>query len=872
MSNRIINAIEQVLTAWVIYVFRHRQVVIGIIGALTFACGYLAMSRLAVDTDTRKMINPALEYRQQQIAFDEAFPQFGQNITVVMRGESADEVHAFAQLLQSRLMQKNDVIADVYDPRLDPYFRRNGLLFLSVSELEAKLSRISRAAPLLGALYENPTPSGFFDSLAKVTDLARRDGVDIDEIEPVFREMNAVIEAREQGNPRALSFARLMQDAAEPSHSTPDLLVLSVKPKQDFSQLFPARAAADAIRAEIDLINQESQLTPWNIETNLTGLPILRMEELQSVSRGIELSFVISLLLVGSLLLVAFRSPKPAITTVVAIISSLVITAGIATVVVGALNLVSVAFTVLLLGLGVDFAIHLGLHVQERLMTGDPPEKALRQGISEIGAPLALCMPTTVIAFLAFVPTDFAGMAQLGVVASIGVVVAFVVTISLVSANTATAAPTGRLKEPKAHRRRLASMPVRALLALLVVAVGVASLFRLQDVKFDPDPMSLRDPFSASVTAFNWLMDDSRIQPYRLNIVAQSLEEADRIAEDLKAIDKVGRVLTLSSFIPQNQEDKLFLIDVASGALSWAFEAEAAPVEENDFASSVRGLIQNLNAMADQADAATLAQALERLSPEQRQALGHDVMHLWPYTAAQLRASLSAYPVSLTDLPPQLVERYRTPDGRYRVEIVPQEKLLTATDRAAFVAAVTASYPQATGEIVGLVRSSTVVSSAMIQATATALVLVFVFLLIVLQDTTISVLVLLPVLLAAVLTSVIGTEVGLNYNFANVIVLPLLIGLGIDNGIHLGLRARALASGSAVLGTSTPRAILFSTLTTIAAFGSLILSDHRGTASMGALLSLAIGMSLLCSLIVLPVLMDGVIRLRQRCRKKGRTA
>ena len=116
--------------------------------------------------------------------------------------------------------------------------------------------------------------------------------------------------------------------------------------------------------------------------------------------------------------------------------------------------------------------------------------------------------------------------------------------------------------------------------------------------------------------------------------------------------------------------------------------------------------------------------------------------------------------------------------------------------------------------------------------------------------------IILPLVLAAILTAATGVLLDLPFNYANVIVLPLLIGIGVDSGIHLVLRHQQVTAGEGVFGTSTPRAVLFSALTTVASFGSLMLSPHRGTASMGELLSIAIAFTLICTLIVLPAVFN----------------
>ena len=208
--------------------------------------------------------------------------------------------------------------------------------------------------------------------------------------------------------------------------------------------------------------------------------------------------------------------------------------------------------------------------------------------------------------------------------------------------------------------------------------------------------------------------------------------------------------------------------------------------------------------------------------------------------------------MEIETLPAALRSRYLSDDGQWRVDILPEADVREFSALKSFVDDVAATIPDLTGGAYQSIKAGETISSAMLQATGIAFAIVAAMLIFFIRRLRLVALVLFPLALAAVLTAATGVLLDIPFNYANVIVLPLLIGIGVDSGIHLVLRHDQVAAGEGVYGTSTPRAVLFSALTTVASFGSLTLSPHRGTASMGELLSIAIAFTLICTLVVLP--------------------
>ncbi|HKK28769.1 MAG TPA: MMPL family transporter, partial [Alphaproteobacteria bacterium] len=655
------------------------------------------------------------------------------------------------------------------------------------------------------------------------------------------------------GTPQALSWQGLLSEEEGINQRLIWLL-----PKLDFGELQPAKPALKAIDEELALLRP---MLHDGTTVGVTGNPALRADELESVVVGIGMSLALSLALVAVLLLIGLRSFAGSAFTIICLIVSIVLTTGFAAIAVGELNLISIAFAVLLIGLGLDFAIHFLLHVREAERSGKKRHHALTGTAKVVGPALALSAPTTAIAFFSFMPTDFVGMAQLGLIGGVGVLIAFVVSMTLLPALLALvrSRPAARVRSPvdppiTGRPRRIGS-----LLPLLILVLGVAAAAALPFVRFEADPMALRAPESRSVTAFQWLYEEERTVPYRASLLVQSEEEAKAAAAQFQELAVVKAANTVSDLVPENQDAKLDLLDISAPSFLYAIEGPGLdlPTAAPELTPAA-ALAKRLQDARDGTGAAALAAALNsfraetELNPEFAEHVQKDVFRYFPQLIELLTSQLDAGFVTVESLPEAMRERFVADDGTRRVEIVPAADMRNLDAREAFVEAVKAVEPEVTGGAVQVVEAGETVASAMLQATLTALVLVVVLIGTLLRDPVRAGLVVIPLALAAFLTCAAGVLFGVPFNYANVIVLPLLIGAGVDSSIHLLLRSGKLSESGRLFSTSTPRAVTFSALTTVAAFGSLALSPHRGTASMGELLAIAIGFMLLTTLTVLP--------------------
>jgi hopanoid biosynthesis associated RND transporter like protein HpnN len=829
------------------------------------------------------MISERLKWRQTYLAYKEAFPQYFGDIVVVIDGATPDLADQARDRLAESLERETGLFESVYLPGGGSFFKRHGLLYLDIEELEDLSDNLAQVQPFLGKVVQDQSLIGLFSMLDSAME-AVLDGEEVDLV-PVFDRLSDAFGARIDNRFHRVSWQELMLGRT----STPDerRRFIMLQSRLDFTELLQGEAAIAKIR---ELSKELALDEAHGVVVRLTGSVALANEELMSVSTGTGLAGLFALFMVGMVLFVALRSLRLMIASMLTLLAGLIGTAAFATYAVGSLNLISVAFAVLYIGLGIDYTIHLCLRYRELVEQGLPHASAFRQAAGDVGASLVLCGVTTSAGFYAFIPTAYAGVSELGLISGTGMYISLLTNLTLLPAllSLMPLSPekvgkpviwrsvTGRFMDALMRHRR--AVWVGALV------VGVASAVLLPGVEFDYNPINLRDPKTESVATFNELLAESDTSPLTIVTVTPDAKTARETAARLKKLDLVDEALTLKDFVPEDQEEKLDIIGEMDLILGPELELESEPPSRDleRRLHSLGELRANLESFVREADPEQTSSAkrllelvlrfedeLEGRTRSEREKmldeLEESLVAALPERLKTLRTSLETGPVEFDNLPKDLVERWVSSDARYRVEVFPRENIVDNEALKRFVEQVRPAVPDATGLPVVILKSGEAVVRAFEQAFLYALVFICLLLLALLRSTVDHFLVLTPLFLAGLLMGAASVLLDIPFNFANIIALPLLLGIGVDNGIHMVLRTRAAppADGN-LLNTSTARAVFYSALTTVASFGGLAFSAsfgglafsrHLGMASMGQLLAIGLSLTLLCTLIVLPTLL-----------------
>ena len=859
-------AFRAILTRWVDGVRRRAVLVLALSLAVAAASGWYAATHTAIDTNTNDMLSPDLPFQRDADRMSNAFPQLDDLIVVVIDGATADQADDAARKLSAALRGKTDAVRGVFYAEGDPFFRRNGLLYLDQDELSKLTDRLAGAQAFLGKLWHDPSLRGLFDVLGLAIDNVDRTAPPA-ELATVINAVARTVEDADAGKPGVMSWSELLSNGSVAGQDPRRRLVL-VQPKFDYGSLQPAGHAIDTIRATAKSLG----LTPANgVTVRLTGSPPLNEEELDSVLSGMEFATALSAALVLGLLFWGLKSPRMALGNLLTLFVGLLWTAGFASVAVGRLNLLSIAFAVLFIGLSVDFGIHFALRVREAMDRGDALAPAMRWAVDTAGGPITLCAVAAAISFFSFMPTNYLGLAELGLIAGTSMIIALFANFTVLPAIMAIVTP--RLRHalpPRALRQQHAvgSFIVRHARAVIVgagiLAVGAAAL--VPRARFDFDPIDLKNPKSESVATLHDLMKSGQSGAYDMDILAPNLPAARNLAKRLEKLPEVKDATTIDDYVPKDQDAKLAIIDQAALFLLPAFQGEPGPPPSD---AERRAALDKLRALLARHLAAVgqptpLTRAMQRLQgalaklPSTRAALGdleHRLMSTLPERLRDLRESLQAGKVTEADLPAALRERMIAADGRVRVDVTPRGDMHDHAALERFAAAVQTVAPHATGAPAIIIGAANTIIGAFLDAGAISIIAIAILIGIILRRAGEVALVFAPLLVAALLTVAAAVLLGMPFNYANVIVLPLLFGLGVASGINLVMRARLLAPRlDGLFESTTPRAVIFSALTTIASFGTMGFSGHPGTASMGILLAVALALTMTTSLVVLPAL------------------
>ena len=490
---------------------------------------------------------------------------------------------------------------------------------------------------------------------------------------------------------------------------------------------------------------------------------------------------------------------------------------------------------------------------------------------------------TTSIGFFAFIPTPFTGIAELGLISGAGMFISLIVSLTLLPALISVFPPnpaTVKLSPPGSGALgRVLEWPYTHARAIWIGAalLALGSLALAPKAYFDYDPIDLRDPHSESVSTFRDLLRDTSIPTLTLAVLEPDAQHARKMSEKLGKLPLVRHALSLQDLVPADQDAKLGIIGDLNLSLGPAIVGDGGALKlaarADDYAAihelgqDLPGYVQQNQGKPAAAAAQKLAEALNKLDAawQQGDSAAHDallgrlretLLSALPPQIDGLRDALQAQPVTEADLPSQLTRRWKTADGQYRVEIWPKEVLDGPAPMERFVAQVRTVAPDVTGSAVGYIESGHAVVGAFKQAFTYSFIAITILLLVMLRSFADMLLVLIPLLLAGLLTVAGSVLFKVPFNFANVIALPLILGVGVDYGVYLAQRGRLAASAHVnLLQTGTARAVLFGALITTANFGDLMLAKHPGIVSMGVLLSVGLLMTLICALVLLPSLL-----------------
>jgi hopanoid biosynthesis associated RND transporter like protein HpnN len=862
---------KQLIEWWIHTIQSYSSLVIIITILITVGVLFYSIRNFKINADLNSMISEKLHFRKLEEDFSKAFPQLNDTIVVVIDADTDERAISARERMAGRLKKETGLFKTIYEPEGGKFFERNGLLYLSPKELEELADKLAGAQPFLAYLSRDLSLRGLFSVIEMALGHAEVEEPRDRSINLLFDQMSKTFESVFTNRPYQISWERVMLGDKQFAEQRRQFIIL--QPYLDATRLSAGEAALETVHH----IANELEINEANrVKVRITGDVALSHENMVEVRNSTGVATLVSIFLVGIVLFVGLgRSGRLVFASLTTLIIGLIWTTGFALAVIGSLNLISITFAVLFIGLGIDYSIQFCLRYRELILSGYRHLDGIISTAKSVGRSLLLSCITTSVGFYSFVPTAYSGVAELGMISGTGMFISFFANFTILPALLTLLPIKGCKDLPLLSGKTVVTLPYKYSKAIrigaLILALG-AGIF-LPRVFFDYNPLNLYSKTSESIITIKELFKNPETQPWIISILMKDEEDAKKLAERLKKLKDVKMALTLSDLVPEDQSEKLSIISdialfmppVLEGLTVKHLSHKQGIKALNSFEGALKKSLHSSSEAANPSFQHLYAsiQQFKSLLVDQDKAdsafaaLEDGLLTNLPSLFNRLETLLQATAFNEKDLPHQLVDQYVSVDGRYRLQVFPRENIMNVDALKRFVNAVRTIAPDATDAPVSIYESGRAIVSSFRQASLYSLVVITLVLLISIRNLYVTALILTPLLFAMLLTAAASVLLDIPLNFANVIVVPLLLGVGVHSGILFILRYQTEPPPDGnMLRTSTARSILVSTLTTMISTGSLSFSPHRGISSMGILLTICFGLIILGILVLLPALLE----------------
>jgi uncharacterized protein len=857
---------------------------------LAGACVWYTLNFLEFDASRDNLVGGDKRYHQNFLKFKQEFP-LPDELVVVVESENKEKNRQFVERLGARLEAETNLFMDVVYKGDLKMLGPKALLFVPEEDLAALHSTLRDYRPFLEK-FSTAT------NLTSLFNLVNRQ----------FRTAGGEANAQTESLIKALPALEGIIDQAAASLEragtppAPGINALFGGGDEAESQMYitfangriylvTTRAAQEPLNPEavrrLRQLVSETQIEVPGLNVGITGEPVLEVDEMAQSQKDTQKATVIALTLVALLFIYGYRETGRPIKAVVCLIIGLAYTMAFTTAVVGHLNILTITFAPILVGLAIDFGIHLITRYEEEVRHGRSNREALRLALVFTGVGIISGALTTAGAFLAMAATDFKGIQEMGVICGGGLAVCLIPMLTalpvllLRGKQNVLDHALGTKLDRRARIERIWLTRPRIVIAL-ALASCVAALVPSRKVHFDYNLLNMQSAGLPSVVFSKKLITSANKSVLYGAIIADSLPEALELEARLTNLPSVASVdlagiQGMARYLTEDQSNKLQMVSRIKEEVATVHFAPAdlAPVDVLDLLRtlwSLSGYIGLALGQVPQEEAALRAQLVSlrdsigdlrrsmnaratnevaaKLASFQR-ALFNDVRE----TFNVLRTQDDRGRLRVEDLPPTIRHRFLGVSGKYLVQVYPKKDVWQRRAQQEFVREVRTVDPNVTGTPVQLLEYTTLLKSSYQEAAGYALIAIVFLVLIHFRSFACVILALLPVTIGALWMIAFMGVFGVPFNPANIMTLPLIIGIGVTNGIHI-LNRFAEEENPSVLARSTGKAVLVSGLSTIVGFGSLIIAQHRGISSLGFVMAIGTATCMVAGVTVLPALLN----------------
>ncbi len=830
---------------------RHAALVLGLVMIAACGAGIYAYSTLTVDLDDAGLISSQAPFKQAAQAVHSVFPAVEQSMTAIVEADDPTVARVTADRVADAFRARPELFSEIFAPGLGSFYDQNALMMMPPTDIQTVAVRLQRAMPLMQILSRQPDLVGLATGLDQLA-IATRMKIFPPEAITLLTEIDRVGQSLIDNKPAMLDWqSTLVGDLSRNRQSW----AISVKPT-------PGPESVAAARALI----ADPAITRGVAKIRLVGGPASKGDAVNTVAAWLPLAF--AMILAGGCLvaLLGLRSMRLFLVCVATWAATLAFAAAAGAAILGSVGLPAIVVAALLAGVLMDLPMLFALRFREERLGGRDQARALAVAAKSCGLPSALAFVAMTIAFLAFWSTDLVGVAEIGLVVAATLAIMLLAGHLLVPALLVLLPINPRRGRPASSQVLatiagvLTSQPVRFLVTLPIVAAAAASVLLLRDVEFERDARIVAQPMTGAA-----------------QVMVTGEQQARSLYKAIEALPEVGAAISVFNFVPSGQDTKLAILGDVQGSLPPALEGTPQTSAEQAERGSIGQLERALNSIASSnapETARAAAQTVEATLREFAASKGTGeaaiaeletalLTSLSP-TIARLRMLADASRISLDTLDPELKRRYLAPNGQFLIDISAKSDLSDRGNLKNFVTAVQSVAPQASGPAVDAYETAVTLRQALLQVLAVSAGVIALLLISLLPRFYDVLLVAIPVTLALLILAGAMVLLDLPVVPLTALAVPLLIGLGVGNGIKLLMRARESVRYNNAARPSTPRAILWTTLAIMVGAATLLTAPLAAPILLGKILIAGLALLTACTFIVLPTLVYWTLPSRRR--------
>jgi len=844
--------------------------------------------QLQFDPSRDNLVGGDKQYHQNFLKFKEEFP-LPDELVVVAESEDKEKNRQFVERLGAKLEAETNLFMDVVWKGDLKMLGPKALLFVPEQDLAKMRTTLRDYRPFLTQFSQSSNLVSLFDLVNRQIRTARdEESAENTALVKAFPALVGIVAQASdglvrQGTPPAPGITALFGGGAEAeskmyvTYADGRIYLVTTRAREE--KLNP-----DAVIRLRQLVSETLHEVP-GLNVGITGEPVLELAEMEQSTSDTEKATIISLVLVAVIFVFGYHETGRPLKATFALVIGLGYTMAFTTAVIGHLNILTVTFAPILVGLAIDFGVHLISRYEEEVRHGRSNEEALHKALVYTGMGVVTGALTTAGAFFAMAVTDFKGIQEMGVICGGGLVVCLIPMMTLLPVMLLRGRQNvidhalGTKLERRAKIENLWLRRPRIVISL-TLASCVAALIPARKVYFDYNLLKMQSAGLPAVVFSEKLINSANKSVLYGAMVVDSLAEAVQLEAKLTNLPSVAdvdlggidvhyltedqsRKLELVSqikeevagirFAPPDQSpvNVQELIGTMFSLHGYTFHIlPRIPTNEVELRTQVMALREATHELNQRLRVMPTNQTSRKLAAFQ-QALFNDIVE----TFDTLRTQDDRGRLSIRDLPETIRNRFVGRTGKFLVQVYPKKDVWQRENQTEFVTELRTIVPNVTGTPVQLYEYTTLLRSSYQQAAGYALIAIVVLVLVHFRSLSCVILALLPVTLGALWMVAVMGVFEVPFNPANIMTLPLIIGIGVTNGIHV-LNRFAEEQNPSLLARSTGKAVLVSGLTTIAGFGSLIIAQHRGISSLGFVMAIGTATCMFAGITTLPAILN----------------